>query len=154
MATEAWIQITVDDLSAYLADSAMVALREAALGAGQTDPFLEHMPTITAMVRAEIKSNVSNVLSATVNSVPRSLKNITCLLIIDAMQGRLPGVSLTDGQRKMMEWGMKLLERVASGDFKITLPPDPAENTSQTGPNAFVISSTRLTTTRCQTKGL
>lgn len=132
----------------------MTALRGSALGVGQSDPFSEHMPSIVAMVRAKIKACQENVLSETENSIPRSLKNITCLLIIEAMEGRLPGVSLTERQQKALERGVQDLKDVASCDLPVTLPDDPMEDNTQTGPNAEVISHTCLTTKRCQTAGL
>lgn len=154
MATEAWIVPTVDDLSAYLAASGMTALREAALAVGQDDPFEEHMPSVVAKVRAYIKGCKSNVLSETENSIPRSLKGITCLLIIEAMEGRLPGVSLTERQSKALERGIDDLKMVASCDLPVTSPDDPMEDNTQTGPDAYVVSSTELTTLRSQTAGL
>lgn len=154
MATEAWITIAATDLDPYLAAAGVDALQTAALAVGQADPFNEHMPSVVAIVRGYIKGCASNVLSATANSVPRSLKQITCLMIIEAMQGRLPGVVLTEGQQKMLERGVKMLEKIAECEIPVTQPTDPAADAAQTGPNAYLLSSTDLTTKRDQVAGL
>lgn len=154
MATETWIVPTVADLKHYLAAAGVAAYQDAALGVGQADPFTEHMPSIVAKVRAYIKACHSNVLSEMANSIPLSLKNITCLLIVEAMEGRLPGVNLTERQQKAIERGMEELKMVAKCEMPITTPDDPMEDNTQTGPNALVISHTCLTTKRCQTAGL
>ncbi len=154
MATEAWITISTTDLDPYLAAAGVDAFQTAALAVGQTDPFLEHMPSVVALVRSYIKGCATNVLSDTENSVPRSLKQITCLLIIEAMQGRLPDVSLTTGQQKMIDRGVEMLEKISECKIPVTQPSDPADDAAQTGGNAYLISSTPLTTTRAQTAGL
>ncbi len=154
MATEAWITVVVGDLSHYLAASAMTALRESALGGGQSDPFTEHMPSVIATVRAYIQGCERNVLSETANSIPRSLKQVTCLMIIEAMQGRLPGVSLTESQQKMLERGVKMLEAIAACDIPVANPEDPEESTAQIGPDPYLISSTEQITSREQMSGL
>ncbi len=152
--TEEWIVPTVDDLNDYLAASAMTAFKTAALGAGQTNPFTNIMPAVVARIRNYIASCSSNVLSETANSIPLSLKECACLMIIRAMEGRIGGISLTEYQRKTLEDLKGDLELIAKCELAVTLPPDPEESTSQFGAPAEVISNTPLITKRSQTAGL
>jgi hypothetical protein len=99
----AWIVITAAHLNDYSAGAKVNALRTAALAGGQADPFTNVSADVIARVRAQIGSNKTNQLSATANSVPPDLKTHTCWLIIQAMQGRLPGLKLTDDEKEMVK---------------------------------------------------
>lgn len=121
----AWIVPTVTDLEHYLVAAMVDALRTAALGETQTDPFGEVMPSVTARIRNEIMSCPRNKVSATANSIPPSLKTIACLLIIEALQTRLQGIVLTDEQRRLIDDGRDYLKRIAKCDVVVEDPTDP-----------------------------
>lgn len=139
----AWIVPTIADLDNYLAAPAMVALKTAALGAGQANPFLEVMPSVCGRIRDEIRGCKTNVVSATENAIPPGLKMIACLLIIEAMQGRLPGVELTEGQADMLKDGRRYLERISQCDVPIATPEDPEAVPSVQSATAGVIVTAR-----------
>lgn len=133
----------------------MNALRTAALAGGQADPFTNVSADVIARVRAQIGSNKTNQLSATANSVPPDLKTHTCWLIIQAMQGRLPGLNLTADEKEMVKKAEDYLANVASGKFLVLTPTDP-QGTSplEMGAAAEVVSDTTRTATRAKLDGL
>lgn len=132
MATATWTTITVDDLDDCIVAAQMAAVREAALGDSQDDPFGDIMPVITARVRAELQRNPINNVSSIANSVPPSLKNQTCWMIIAAMQPRIPGLRLTDDQLALIKDARDYVKRVGMvGGIPIEQPDDVAEDTMQ-----------------------
>lgn len=139
----AWIVITVDDLDDYLAAAAMSALRSAALGTSQTDPFARVMPDIASRIRNEIQACASNRISATTNAIPPELKTIACLMIIEAMQARLPGVDLTEKQQDMLRDGRDYLKRIANCEISVSDPTDPVDPDVASGQVEIVSSRTR-----------
>lgn len=141
-----WIVPEVEHLSDYLAATAMTALRGRALGTGQVDPFENVMQAVTTRVRNEVAPKWT--LSETEFSVPPSLLQITCLLIIEAMQGRLPGVHLTERHESMLTDGRDLLKRVNAGKVPVEEPTDPEEESAvqSQGRAEVAYSRTRVAT--------
>ncbi len=122
-----WIVPQVEDLNDYLAGRAIVSFRTKALATGQQDPYEPVMIDITNTIRLDIASCATNSISETPNSIPPSLKTIASLMIIEAMQGRLPGVNLTDKQADMLKDGKGRLKRIASCNAKVEAPTDPED---------------------------
>lgn len=152
--TEDWIVPTESGCRAYLAAAGCSALTSAALGTGQTDPFDEVMPAVVAEIRGFITACPVNVLSATANSVPRQLERTAYLLIIEALQGRLPGVNLTKGQTEALEKCREILQMVAECKYAIANPTNPAVDNVQHGAPARVVTSSRRDVTREKMNGL
>lgn len=134
----AWINIVVTDLNDYLVGAQVSALRTAALASGQSDPFENVMHDRTNYVRARISKRIS--ISATAYSVPPELKTCACLLIIEAMQGRL-NLKLTDDQRSAIARAYKDLDIAATIDLPVSTPDDPVDPVVQAGgSNAVVVA--------------
>lgn len=148
-----WIVIIAEDLNDYLVADQVEAIRTAALGDGQTDRFAAVMPAVASRIRAEIQAGDQEV-SATANSIPDSLKMTACLLIIEAIQGGIPGLSLTEDQRTMIRDAREYLKRIASGEIKVEMPGDAAPNNTQSAGGAQVVSSTTRRMTRDTLGGL
>lgn len=150
--TRAWVTVDATDLDTYLTGLKTDALRTAALAEGQTDPFPEAMADVVNRMRNKIKSRLNNRVSATANSIPPELKTAACWLILEVMNARVGlsrSIALTEDQKALIKKYEKDLEDVVSGDFVISLPPDPEGSDIQTGGNARVItSSTRRVTQR------
>lgn len=143
----AWITIAAADLNDYLVAAQFSALKSAALGVGQTDPFPRVMADIVERVRREIQACPTNKLSATANSIPPELKTQTCYLILEAMQARLPNLRLSDDQRTLISDAKDFLRRVAQCEIPITTPDDPlAEQVQRTGDIELVTKPTRKAT--------
>jgi hypothetical protein len=149
----AWAIITTADLNHYLVAAQVTALRTAALGAGQTDPFNEVMPTVTARIRSICSTN-GRVISATANSVPPEVKDIACYLILEELQTRLPGLKLTEEQVRQTENGRDYLKQIARGEAVISDPLDPITPPVQAGGAIKIITSRERIATRETLKGL
>lgn len=120
-----WITISAEDLNDYQVAKIVTAARTKALASGQADPFDVVMPDVAARVRAEIRGCKSNRVSLTPNSVPPDLRSQTVLLIIEAMQSRLPGVQLDEGIRGMIKDAKDYLRRISLCQVPIGIPDDP-----------------------------
>jgi hypothetical protein len=127
----AWTTIAVEDLNDYLVAAQMTALRESALADGQADPFTNIMHARCNYVRNRIAGRVD--LSATAYAVPPELKTQTCLLIIEAMQGRIPSLSLTEDQRRQIARAYDDLKIAGTTDFPISTATDAATPETEGG---------------------
>ena len=155
MSGVAWIVPTVEDLKAYQVAAALTAYRTAALGSGQADPFDEALYSVTNRIRDEIRSCRSNVVSDTPMSIPPGLKWIACLLIVQELEGRLPGVRLTEAHKTRIEDGLLYLRRIAKCEVIVDLPDDVQDpSTAQSGTVGTLISSRTRTATRSTLAGL
>jgi hypothetical protein len=151
----AWIVIAATDLNDYLVGAQVNALRTAALAAGQADPFNAVMPAVAARVRAEVQGCKTNQISATANSVPPDLKRETVLLILEAMQTRLPSLKLTEDQRSQIDRAYDYLKRIARCEVPISQPDDPLSPSNvQKGGDAELVTKTDRVATRAKLDGL
>lgn len=132
--TVPWVTLVVTDLDDYLVGQQRAALSSKALAAGQTDPWNRHWPDVANRVRAEVRGRpphpqtgaVQNLVSRTPLSIPPSLRWVACLLLVDAMQGRLAVVQgLTEDQVRRVKDATGYLRRVSEGDVPVETPPDP-----------------------------
>lgn len=149
-----WIVITVDDLDDYLVAAQMTALKSAALGSGQTNPFTRVMPDVASRIRAEIAASGKYQVSATANSIPPDLKTIACLMIIEAMQSRLPMLELSEDQRNLLRDGRDYLKRIAEGKVPVEMPDDAITPTVQAGGGIQVVGYSAKKTGRTNLSGL
>lgn len=141
----AWINITAADLNDYLVAAAVTALRTAALGVGQADPFTAIMHDRTNYIRSRISKRIT--ISATEYSVPPELKTAACLLIIEAMQPRLKQ-ALTEDQKTMIQRAYKDLDIAGTEDLPVSTPDDPIEPVvQQTGGQISIVSKRTRTAT-------
>lgn len=120
----AWLVITTAHLDDYMIAAQAGALRTAALGAGQTDPFGRVMPDIAAYLRQRIRSGGFSV-SATASALPPEMKWAACYLILEALQTRIPGLSLTPDQKTKCEDAKRWIDRISSGTEEPSKPDDP-----------------------------
>ncbi len=130
-----WITLSAEDLNDYQVAKIVTAARTKALASGQADPFDIVMPDIVARVRAEIRGCAKNKVSATPLTVPPDLRSQTILLIVEAMQARLPGVALDDDIKTLIADARKYLQRVADCKVPIAQPddPEPADDVQRGG---------------------
>lgn len=154
MSTEAWVVPTEAGCKDYLAAAGISSFTTGALGAGQTNPFPNVMAAVVKEIRGYIRSCERNVLSETENSVPPELERTAYLMIVEAMQGRLPGVNLTKGQETALKNCREILSMVAKCDFIIANPTDPAEDTAQRGAASTIVTSSERIVSRAKMNGL
>lgn len=119
-----WIVIAVTDLERYLVAPQLDAIRTAALATGQADPFTETMHDRANYVRNRIAGRVQ--ISATAYAVPPELVHQTALLIIEAMQGRIPMLELSEDQKRMISRAYDDLKLAGTADFPISAAADAA----------------------------
>lgn len=126
-----WVKITDADLNDYLVGAQMNALRTAALARGQANPFTSIMQDRCNYVRNRISKRIA--ISATPYAIPPELKTCTCMLIIEAMAGRLAvAVTLTEDQVRMVKRAYDDLD-IAGEDLLISTPDDPITPPVQSG---------------------
>lgn len=121
----AWVVIGIADLNDYLVGDQVAALRTAARAKGQSDPFPRVMADRANYVRNRIARRIK--LSRTPLAVPPELKTQACLLIIEAMQGRIPMLELSEDQRQRMRDAKRDLDLAAKDDLPISMPDDPID---------------------------
>ena len=147
-----WITLTADDLNGYLVAAQMNALRTAALAVSQDDPLPATIQDVCDSIRLEISGCRTNILSATAHAIPPELKRHACALIIEAAQGRLPSLKLTDDQKRAADNARALLVRIARCDVPVSHSTDP-ESTPDAQASAR-ISVVRKGRTRATSRSL
>jgi len=125
----AWIVLTTADLSDYQVAALVDAARSAALGSGQTDPFLRVMPDVATRIRAEVRGCASNRVSLTENAIPADLKSVGIYLVLEAMLARL-SLQMSDELRTLVKDAKDYLKRVSRCEVPIDQPDDPDETPS------------------------
>lgn len=120
-----WITIEAEDLNDYQVAKIINAARTRALDAGQADPFDAVMPDVINRMRDDIRGCARNKVSATPNSIPPGLRSEAIYLIIEAMQSRLPGVSLTDDMKTLIADAKRRMVRISKCEVPIEAPNDP-----------------------------
>lgn len=149
----AWITITAADLNDYMVAAQVSALRTAALGSGQTDPFGRVMPDIVERIRLKIQSCPSNRLSATAQTIPPELKWAACYLILEALQVRIPSLKLTEDQKNQVDRAVTQLDRIADCKDRVSEPDDP-ESEASVPANSPNITGKTLSYSRTNQEGI
>ena len=121
----AWVTIDSGDLADYSVGEKVTALITQALDVGQTDPSARVIPDVIAIARGYLAAQGRNVLSATANSIPPEAKTHVCWIAVEALQARLPGLMLTDEEKRMIDRAWEWLRDVAKGVIAISTPDDP-----------------------------
>lgn len=148
----AWPVIVVGDLNDYQVGAIMDALRTAALADGQADPFDNIMHDRCNYVRNRISKKIQ--ISLTPYAVPPELKTCACWLIVEAMQTRLPGLSLSEDQKSQISRAYKDLDIAATEDLPISVPTDPVTPAVSTGVGFEQISKPTRKASRTKLDGL
>ncbi len=150
-----WVTIAVTDLDHYLVAAQVAALKTAAMASGQSAVFSEVMPRVVARIRSQIQACPSYRVSATASSVPPSLKDYACFLILEEMSLRLPSLRFTEQQAKMADTARSYMRDVAKCDARIEEPTDPLEPPDVQSSSAVeVVSSSTRVATRDTLSGL
>lgn len=124
MAT-AWTAPTLVNLRTYIQNAVLNVANTKDLTSGQADRFTQAMKDVTNEMRARMQSIPGTVISATVNSVPPSLMNAACMLILVAMQSSYPALGLSKDQITEFNKAWELLDEIRDGTLAIEIPIDP-----------------------------
>lgn len=119
----AWTVILPVDLNRFLVGAQVSALRSAALASGQADPASDTIRDKANYVRARIGGKVR--LSATALSVPPELIEHVCMLALETLSGRLPGLALSQDQTNRISRIYKDLDIAGTPDFPVSAATDP-----------------------------
>lgn len=117
----AWITITIDDLNDARVAELVTALREEALGVGQTDPAPRIIQLVVNEVRRCIAFCANTPLDADPATVPTGLKDLAAQKIIRTMKGRLLQ-PLTDDEKDAERLYQKRLEQLTRGEWPVDKP--------------------------------
>ena len=128
-----WVTPTVSDLNDYLAGPYATAVQNAALAAGQANPFADIMTNVVLKIRTAIRGgSVKNVnaiqVSLTPNTIPPDMLDDAMALIVERMQGRLRNAGIKLGAEaieKAADVARRNIERVQAGIATVTMPTDP-----------------------------
>lgn len=139
-----WIELTEDDLKAYQLAEYIAAARTT-IESGQADPLDEVIPSVVTRIRAEVRGCKTNRVSATANTIPPDLKSVGVYLVLEALQGRIPGLNFTETTKTLIDDAKKYLLRVSRCEVPIELPDDPegVSTVQSGGPTVAAIGADR-----------
>jgi hypothetical protein len=133
-----WVTIAVEDLDGYLMAIQLDAIRTGGMREGQVDPFSIVMPDVVNTVRAIIVKRGKPV-SATANTIPVEAKTHTIWLIIDALQTRIPGLIVTNEQKRHVDEAHEFLAAIGEADTAVSAPDDPVQPNVNIGGGVSVV---------------
>lgn len=138
----AWTVILPADLNRFMVGAQVNALRSAALASGQADPASDTIRDKANYVRARIGGRVR--LSATALSVPPELIEHVCMLVLETLSGRLPGLALSQDQVSRITRIYRDLDIAGKDEFPVTKADDPEtmDADSSTGSIKIVTTGT------------
>lgn len=147
-----WITITKAHLADYLVGAQLEALSSAALAEGQSDPFAPAMQDRCNYIRNRLSGRCQ--VSLTPYAVPPELKGQACMLIVEAMQGRLL-LDLTEDQKTMIRRAYSDLDLAGTTEFPVSTPDDPTTSAVQKGEGGIrVVRKPSRRVTRSTMQGL
>lgn len=120
--TEAWKTLTMEDLRTCLYPPQLAILFESDEPVVVQNLVEAVIQDCISRVRAEIHGTIRNPLDDDPATVPPEVRGATIILILQALQCRIPGMILTDDQRDRVKDARYLLQRIGRGDLPITMP--------------------------------
>ncbi|HEX7860820.1 MAG TPA: hypothetical protein VF773_10865 [Verrucomicrobiae bacterium] len=149
-----WTTIEDSDLEDAKIAALVTALRTAALGSTQTDPFENVRTNVILQIRAEIASSQKWQLDSDENKVPRDLKSLACRMVYRELATRLQE-PLTEDEQKERDYDNETLKAIREGKRAVASTDSPLEAPEvQVGSGVQVVSSTTVLTTREKMSGL
>ena len=81
---------------------------------------------------------------------PPEMKQDVCMLIIEAMQTRIPSLKLDEDQKKIVQRAVDRLNAIAKREESVSMPTDPGPVNTQTSSRVQLVSTSerKLTLTR------
>ena len=116
-----WVPLKEEDLITYISPNELFALRDAATHAGKDDPLKEIIADVIVQVRTEVHAG-DNRIDDDALLIPRSLHQVACYLVIEALQSRVTGIKLNPAIAHHANESRRQLRRVASGALPIEAP--------------------------------
>ena len=147
-----WITISADDVLTIMAGAELDAVREQALGDGQSDPLDATIAEVVQLVRGYV--GTAYTLSAG-ETVPKKLRGATLVLIRDRLLSRLPISDLTTPDRtSQTNAAYQLLRDVAAGKYMIDVADDPVTSEVASSAPVQLVRSSQPHFSRGQLDGI
>lgn len=105
-----WIKLQPNHVKAYLADDQLNLLRTMKVYHGDEDPLLLVIKDVTEYIRCRLPEEL--VKGKIESAVPMGLKMAACLLVVEALQSRIPELSLTSDQVRNANNGRKYIAEI------------------------------------------
>ncbi len=116
-----WFTPSSADLNDHKVAERVTALREEALGAGQTDPMPRLITEVTNAIRNAISFSGKYRLDATATTLPNGLKEETVKKIMRVMKGRLE-LPLSKDEERDDEIFESRLKALVKGEWPVDEP--------------------------------
>lgn len=123
-----WISLQATDLSPYLIEPQLTALKKLSEGKWGMAVLPSIFEDVVRCIRAYISGNGKNLLSRDEILIPTELRPVACHLAIEALQSRLPGLSLSAEQLRNAENARQQLLRISKGEIPVSRPVIPGDN--------------------------
>ena len=124
-----WITLTESNLATYQAGKLVDAMKTKARAEGQENPLPDAVRIVVAKIRGAIKAGGYS-CDADAGKIPAELERDALALIVAVAKPRLT-LELKDDEKTANLKALELLDKIAAGDFDISIPDNP-ENTPTT----------------------
>jgi len=133
MQTDTWITLAEADVLAYVNNAELTTVLTASLANGQAAPLSVILPDVTMEVRGYCR--VRNTLGPA-GTIPQELKTAAIDIVLYRVFKRIRKTAAAKEAKPDYDDAMKKMERVASGELKISVPLTPTTDvTSAPGPS-------------------
>lgn len=121
-----WIKITEDKLATYQAGKLVDAMKTKALGDGQENPLPEAIRVVVEKIRGAIAAGGYS-LDKDSSLIPAELERDAFALVVAVAKPRL-SLELKDDEKTANLKALELLDKIAAGDFDVSMPDNPDPN--------------------------
>ncbi len=120
-----WTPLTEYHISLLLSSAQQEALAARPNQGFDNDPLTLAIGASTERVRTAILQNESNALSEDEGALPPELISLAATLCLDELDGKLPGLTLSEDQQTTIDIASDRLSSIKNGATPISLPSEP-----------------------------
>lgn len=121
-----WIKITEEKLATYQAGKLVDAMKTKALGEGQENPLPEAIRVVVEKIRGAIAAGGYSVDKDS-SLIPAELERDAFAIVVAVAKPRL-SLELKDDEKTANLKALELLDKIAAGDFDVSMPDNPDPN--------------------------
>ena len=148
-----WIKITEEKLATYQAGKLVDAMKTKALGEGQENPLPEAIRVVVEKIRGAIAAGGYSVDKDS-SLIPAELERDAFAIVVAVAKPRL-SLELKDDEKTANLKALELLDKIAAGDFDVSMPDNPDPNqAAQTSGGCLLVRPARGVPTRNDFNGL
>ncbi len=123
-----WIPITEADLRAYLSTAQVETLLTRPNRGGSGDPLAPILEQTVSRIRADIRSQETNILAEDETTIPPELKRTACLMAMAELRGKIRGFLLSESQEDEIDEAEDVLDRIRDGKLPVRVPTNPQKS--------------------------